>query len=123
MPRKSITFTDAHSEWLKAQVASGQYRSESEVISDLIRERKSRNTGIGSDSSCLDRGRKKRIKPADAGRYQEGSAGAIKERWLVTNSVIRLDPIYIDCTSSESGTFGLRQADSYFDGIINRFQD
>ena len=46
MPRKSITFTDAHDEWLKSQVASGQYRSESEVISDLIRERQSRNTGI-----------------------------------------------------------------------------
>ena len=46
MPRKSITFTHAHNEWLKAQVASGQYRSESEVISDLICERQIRNTGI-----------------------------------------------------------------------------
>ena len=46
MPRMSISLTDTHNEWLKAQVASGQYRSESEVISDLIRERQQRDTGI-----------------------------------------------------------------------------
>lgn len=58
MPRKSITFTDAHNEWLKAQVASGQYRSESEVISDLIRERKNRNTGIEAIRLALIEGEK-----------------------------------------------------------------
>ena len=46
MPKKFITLSDNDDEWLKAQVASGQYRSESEVISDLIRERQNRNTGI-----------------------------------------------------------------------------
>ena len=46
MPRRSISVTETHDEWLKAQVASGQYRSESEVISDLIRERQHRDAGI-----------------------------------------------------------------------------
>ena len=46
MPKRSITITDTHDEWLKSQVASGQYRSESEVISDLIRERQQRDAGI-----------------------------------------------------------------------------
>ena len=46
MPRISISITDTHDEWLKAQVASGQYRSESEVISDLIREQQQRDAGI-----------------------------------------------------------------------------
>ena len=46
MPRISISITDTHDEWLKAQVASGQYRSESEVISDLIRERQQRDSGV-----------------------------------------------------------------------------
>ena len=46
MPKKFITLSDNDDEWLKAQVASGQYRSESEVISDLIRERQNCNTGI-----------------------------------------------------------------------------
>ena len=58
MPRKSITFTDTHDEWLKAQVASGQYRSESEVISDLIRERQNRNTGIEAIRLALIEGEK-----------------------------------------------------------------
>ena len=46
MPKRSITLTDTHYEWLTTQVASGQYRSESEVISDLIRERQQRDAGI-----------------------------------------------------------------------------
>ncbi|MGB0684500.1 MAG: type II toxin-antitoxin system ParD family antitoxin [Magnetovibrionaceae bacterium] len=35
--RKSISFSDQHNEWMKAQIASGQYASESEIIRDLIR--------------------------------------------------------------------------------------
>ena len=46
MPKRSFTLTENHDEWLKAQVASGQYRSESEVISDLIREQQQRDAGI-----------------------------------------------------------------------------
>ena len=46
MPKRSISITETHNEWLKAQVASGQYRSESEVISDLIREQQQRDAGI-----------------------------------------------------------------------------
>lgn len=61
MPRKSITFTDTHNEWLKSQVASGQYRSESEVISDLIRERQNRNSGIEAIRLALIEGEKSGI--------------------------------------------------------------
>ena len=35
--RKSISFSDQHDEWMKMQIASGQYTSESEIIRDLIR--------------------------------------------------------------------------------------
>ena len=61
MPRKSITFTSAHDKWLKAQVASGQYRSESEVISDLIREQQNRNIGIEAIRLALIEGEKSGI--------------------------------------------------------------
>ena len=61
MPRKSITFTDAHNQWLKAQVVSGQYRSESEVISDLIRARQNRNAGIEAIRLALIEGEKSGI--------------------------------------------------------------
>ncbi|WP_370334493.1 type II toxin-antitoxin system ParD family antitoxin [Parvularcula marina] len=40
--RKSISFTDTHDAWIKAQLASGQYASESELIRELIRERQQR---------------------------------------------------------------------------------
>ena len=61
MPRKIITFTPADDKWLKVQVASGQYRSESEVISDLIRERQNRNTGIEAIRLALIEGEKSGI--------------------------------------------------------------
>ena len=61
MPGKSITFTHTHDKWLKAQVASGQYRMESEVISDLIRERQNRNTGIEAIRLALIEGEKSGI--------------------------------------------------------------
>lgn len=37
--RKSISFTEKHDEWIKAQMATGHYSSESEVIRELIRQR------------------------------------------------------------------------------------
>ena len=61
MPRKSITFTHAHNEWLKAQVTSGQHRSESEMISDLIQERQNCNTGIEAIRLALIEGEKSGI--------------------------------------------------------------
>ncbi len=38
MIRKTISFTKAHDKWMKAQVASGAYASESKLIRDLIRK-------------------------------------------------------------------------------------
>lgn len=35
--RKTITLTDKQDEWIKAQIASGAYTNDSEVMRDLIR--------------------------------------------------------------------------------------
>lgn len=35
--RKTITLTDKQDEWVKAQIAAGDYTNESEYIRDLIR--------------------------------------------------------------------------------------
>lgn len=35
--RKTITLTDAQDDWIKAQVASGDYTNDSEYFRDLIR--------------------------------------------------------------------------------------
>ena len=40
--RKSISFTEPHDNWLKAQIADGKYTSDSEVVRDLIRQQQER---------------------------------------------------------------------------------
>jgi len=42
MIRQSISITERNKKWLSAQVASGHFGNESEVIRDLIREREMR---------------------------------------------------------------------------------
>lgn len=39
MVKKSITVTDRQNEWIKAQIATGHFGNESEVVRELIRER------------------------------------------------------------------------------------
>jgi len=42
MVKKSISVTDKQDDWIKAQIATGHYGNESEVIRELIRERQIR---------------------------------------------------------------------------------
>lgn len=42
MVKKSITVTDKQNDWIKAQIATGHYGNESEVVRELIRERQMR---------------------------------------------------------------------------------
>lgn len=39
MVKKSISVTDQQNKWIKAQIESGHFGNESEVVRDLIRER------------------------------------------------------------------------------------
>ena len=42
MVKKSITVTDQQDSWIKAQIDTGHYGNESEVVRELIRERQQR---------------------------------------------------------------------------------
>lgn len=42
MVKKSISVTDRQDAWIKAQIQSGNYGNESEVVRELIRERQLR---------------------------------------------------------------------------------
>jgi len=42
MVKKSISITDQQDGWIKAQIASGHFGNESEVVRELIRERQIR---------------------------------------------------------------------------------
>ena len=87
MPKRSISITETHNEWLKAQVASGQYRSESEVISDLIREQQQRDTGIEAIRLAMVEDERMRSRHPNPRRRQNSGARATTEKRLA-NSVI-----------------------------------
>ena len=42
MIKKSITVTDEQAEWIQAQIATGNYGSDSEVIRDALRDKQNR---------------------------------------------------------------------------------
>jgi antitoxin ParD1/3/4 len=46
MVRQSISVSEPNNEWLKAQVASAEFSSKSEVINDLIRRARQRQLEI-----------------------------------------------------------------------------
>ncbi len=46
MIKKSISVTDQQDQWIKAQIQSGHYGNESEVVRELIRERQIREQEI-----------------------------------------------------------------------------
>ncbi len=46
MTRQSISFTTPNDDWLKAQVASEEYTSKSDVINDLIRKARAHQNEI-----------------------------------------------------------------------------
>ena len=46
MTRQSISLTSPNDEWLKAQLASEEYSSKSEVVNDLIRQARKREEAI-----------------------------------------------------------------------------
>ncbi len=46
MTRQSISFTTPNDDWLKAQVASEEYTSKSDVVNDLIRKARAQQNEI-----------------------------------------------------------------------------
>ena len=46
MVKKSITVTNKQEEWIKAQIGSGDFGNDSEVIRDLIRQKQAQNSEI-----------------------------------------------------------------------------
>lgn len=46
MIKKTITVTDQQDEWIKSQIASGDYGNDSELLRDLIRRAQSKNSEI-----------------------------------------------------------------------------
>lgn len=48
MKKKSITVTEKQDEWIQAQIATGQYASDSEVVREALREKVERTAEINA---------------------------------------------------------------------------
>ena len=53
MIKKSITVTETQEEWIQAQLATGQYASDSEVVREALREKQSRMAEIDRIRAAL----------------------------------------------------------------------
>jgi antitoxin ParD1/3/4 len=53
MVKKSISVTDQQDHWIKAQIESGHYGNESEIIRELIRERQIREQESASEIEAI----------------------------------------------------------------------
>ncbi len=67
--RKTITLTDTENEWIKAQIDSGAYTNDSEVLRDLIRKGTARNRRDEGHQRGAHRRRTKRHQRAQPRSY------------------------------------------------------
>ena len=53
MVKKSISITEQQSNWIKAQIVSGHYGNESEVLRELIRERQLKEAQTSKEITAI----------------------------------------------------------------------
>lgn len=76
MVKKSITITDQQDQWIKAQMATGNYATDSEVVREALREKQERDAEIEAIRAALIEGEQSGI----SDRTPEEVFAAAKER-------------------------------------------
>lgn len=76
MVKKSITVTDQQDSWIKAQIETGHYGNESEVVRELIRERQLREQEAAYGIEAI---RAKLIKAEESGFADQSPAEILEE--------------------------------------------
>jgi antitoxin ParD1/3/4 len=74
--RKTITLTDTQNDWIKAQIDSGAYTNDSEVLRDLIRKAQQESAEIEAIRAALIEGEKSGV----SARSLEDIRAAVKTR-------------------------------------------
>lgn len=70
--RKTITLTDKQDEWIKAQIAAGDYTNDSEYIRDLIRPEQERTAEVDAIRLALIEGENSgEPRPFDAAKFKQ----------------------------------------------------
>jgi len=72
--RKTITLTDTQNDWIKAQIDSGAYTNDSEVLRDLIRKAQQESAEVEAIRAALIEGEKSGI----SARSPEDIRAAVK---------------------------------------------
>ncbi len=76
MVKKSITVTDQQNGWIKAQIETGHFGNESEVVRELIRERQLREQQATSEIESI---RVKLIQAEQSGFTEQSPEEILKE--------------------------------------------
>ena len=74
--RKTITLTDTQNDWIKAQIDSGAYTNDSEVLRDLIRKAQQETSAIEAIRAALIEGERSGLSV----RGPEELRAAVKKR-------------------------------------------
>ncbi|MEO3430506.1 type II toxin-antitoxin system ParD family antitoxin [Pelagibius sp. CAU 1746] len=74
--KKSISVTDQQNDWIKAQIESGRYGNESEVVRDLIRERQLRELDTPAAIKAI---RAKLLEAEDSGFTKQSAEEILAE--------------------------------------------
>jgi len=74
--RKTITLTETQNDWIKAQIDSGAYTNDSEVLRDLIRKAQQESAEIEAIRAALIEGQKSGV----SARSPEDIRAAVKKR-------------------------------------------
>jgi antitoxin ParD1/3/4 len=77
--RKTITLTDTQNDWIKAQIDSGAYTNDSEVLRDLIRKAQQETSEIEAIRAALIEGERSGL----SARGPEDIRAAVKKRKLL----------------------------------------
>jgi len=76
MVKKIITITEQQDGWIKAQIKTGHFGNESEVVRELIRERQLREQETASDIEAI---RAKLVKAEESGFTDQSPEEILKE--------------------------------------------
>jgi antitoxin ParD1/3/4 len=79
MVKKSITVTEQQEAWIQAQLASGHYASDSEVLRDLIRREQKRNDELQAIRMALIEGEESGVSPLSTDQIREGVLKHLRE--------------------------------------------
>ena len=79
MVKKSITVTDQQEQWIQAQLATGHYASDSEVLRDLIRREQKRDVEVQAIRAALMEGEASGISPLSADDIREDVLKRLRE--------------------------------------------